>query len=187
MQNYLPRTGNPENRPPVEPARRFRSAAPATPAGSAVPTPAPGRAVPADQRRRGVTLVESAIVLNLFVLLMFGIFEYGRFIMQGQLLINAAREGARYATVNVNTVTTAQVQSYVQSYLVGQVPSNMVINVYAADTVTGANVGAWTNTTVGSSVAVEITGTYQPMLPISSILPGPVPVSAKCITYSEAF
>ena len=40
-------------------------------------------------RRRGVTLVETAVVLNLFLLLMFGIMEYGRFVMQGQLLINA--------------------------------------------------------------------------------------------------
>jgi Flp pilus assembly protein TadG len=141
----------------------------------------------ARDRRRGVTLVESAIVLNLFLLLMFGIFEYGRFITQGQLLINAAREGARYATVNANTATTAQVQSYVQSYLVGQIPSNLVINVYAADPVTGVNTGPWNNTTVGGAIAVEITGRYQPMLPITSILPSPVPVSAKCITYSEAF
>ena len=141
----------------------------------------------ATRHRRGVTLVESAIVLNLFLLLMFGIFEYGRYIMQGQLLINAAREGARYATVNANSVTTAQVQSYVQSYLVGQIPGNLAISVYAADPVSGVNTGAWNNTTVGNAIAVEITGTYQPMLPITSILPGPVPVSAKCITYSEAF
>jgi len=137
-------------------------------------------------RRRGVTLVETAVVLNLFLLLMFGIMEYGRFVMQGQLLINAAREGARYASVNTSTATTAQIQSYVTSYLAGQLPSALVINVYQADPTTGANIGAWTNTSTGNPIAVEITGTYQPMLPIISILPGPVPVSAKCVTFSEA-
>jgi len=136
--------------------------------------------------RSGVTLVETAVVLNLFLLLMFGVMEYGRFVMQGQLLINAAREGARYASVNTSTVTTAQIQSYVTSYLAGQLPSALVINVYQADPTTGANVGAWTNTSTGNPIAVEITGTYQPMLPITSILPGPVPVSAKCVTFSEA-
>jgi Flp pilus assembly protein TadG len=139
-----------------------------------------------DPPRRGVTLVESAFVLNIFLLIMFGIFEYGRYIMQGQLLINAAREGARYATVNANTVSTAQIQAYVNSYLVGQLPSNLVINVYEADPTSGANIGSWNNTRAGNSIAVEITGTYQPMLPITSILPGPVPVSAKCVTFSEA-
>ena len=137
-------------------------------------------------QRRGVTLVETAVVLNIFLLLMFAIMEYGRFVMQGQLLINAAREGCRYATVNTNTVTTSQIQSYVTSYLAGQVPSSLVIQVYAADPNTGANVGTWTNASAGTPIAVEITGTYQPMLPITSILPGPVPVSAKCITFSEA-
>jgi|SRR5579872_4338193 len=140
----------------------------------------------ADDRRRGVTLVESAIVLNLFLLLMFAVMEYGRFVMQGQLLINAAREGARYATVNTSTVTTAQVQSHVTGYLAGQMPSSLVINVYQADPTTGANIGPWTNTSAGNPIAVEITGTYQPMLPIASILPRPVPVSAKCVTFSEA-
>ena len=145
----------------------------------------PGNRRPAHPRR-GVTLVETAFVLNIFLLLMFGLFEYGRYIMQGQLLINAAREGARYATVNANTATTSQIQNYAKSYLVGQVPANLVIQVYEADPTTGANIGSWTDTRAGNSIAVEITGTYQPMLPITSILPGPVPVSAKCVTFSEA-
>jgi len=136
--------------------------------------------------RRGVTLVETGVVLNMFLLMMFGIFEYGRFIMQGQLLINAAREGARYATVNANTATTTQIQNYVKTYLVGQIPTNLVISVYQADPVSGANLGSWKNTSTGNSIAVEITGTYQPMLPIKKILPKPVPISAKCIVYSEA-
>lgn len=124
--------------------------------------------------------------MNLFFLLMFGIMEYGRFVMQGQLLINAAREGARYATVNTNTLSTSDIQNYVTGYLVGQIPSNLVIKVYQADPNTGANVGAWNNASTGNPIAVEITGNYQPMLPIKSILPGPVALSAKCITYSEA-
>jgi Flp pilus assembly protein TadG len=140
----------------------------------------------AGRSRRGVTIVESAVVLNLFLLLMFGIFEYGRYVMQGQLFINAAREGARYATVNANTASTTQVQNYVKNYLVGQFPTDLVIKVYQADPVSGANLGAWNNTSTGNSIAVEITGTYKPMLPIKKIFPKPVPLYAKCITYSEA-
>jgi Flp pilus assembly protein TadG len=58
-------------------------------------------------RRRGVTIVESALVLSVFLLLLFGIFEYCRFLFVLHVTNNAAREGARYASVNA-TASTAQ-------------------------------------------------------------------------------
>ena len=54
------------------------------------------------RRRRGMTIVESALVLSIFLMLLFGIFEYCRFIMVLHVTHNAARDGARYAAVNVN-------------------------------------------------------------------------------------
>lgn len=53
-------------------------------------------------RRRGSTLVESALVIAVFLLVLFGIFEYCRFLMVLHVTNNAARDGARYASVNVN-------------------------------------------------------------------------------------
>ncbi|MFO0796029.1 MAG: TadE family protein [Gemmataceae bacterium] len=53
-------------------------------------------------RRRGSTLVESALVIGVFLLVLFGIFEYCRFLMVLHVTNNAARDGARYAAVNVN-------------------------------------------------------------------------------------
>ena len=53
-------------------------------------------------RRRGVTVVESALVLGVFLLLLFGMFEYCRFLMVLHVTNNAAREGARYAAVNLD-------------------------------------------------------------------------------------
>jgi Flp pilus assembly protein TadG len=53
-------------------------------------------------RRRGVTIVESALVLSVFLLFIFGIFEYCRFLLTLHVVQNAARDGARYASVNVN-------------------------------------------------------------------------------------
>lgn len=65
-------------------------------------------------RRRGMTIVESALVLTVFLMLLFGIFEYCRFIYVLQVTNNAAREGARYASVNVNnsSVTYNSVVAY---------------------------------------------------------------------------
>ena len=52
------------------------------------------------QRRRGTTLVEVAVVLTLFLLFLFGIFEYCRFMLVLQVSTNAARDAARYAVVS---------------------------------------------------------------------------------------
>ncbi len=53
-------------------------------------------------RRRGSTLVETALVIGIFLLFLFGIFEYCRYLMVLHVANNAARDGARYASVNVN-------------------------------------------------------------------------------------
>jgi len=52
--------------------------------------------------RRGMTIVETTLALGLFLLLLFGLFEYCRFLMVLHVTNNAARDAARYATVNVN-------------------------------------------------------------------------------------
>lgn len=60
------------------------------------------RLAPRPTRRRGSTLVESALVIAVFLLVLFGIFEYCRFLMVLHVANNAARDGARFAAVNVN-------------------------------------------------------------------------------------
>jgi Flp pilus assembly protein TadG len=60
--------------------------------------------------RKGATLVEFAIVVPIYLLLVFGIIEYGRMIMVQQVITNAAREGARVGVLDNSTsadVTTA--------------------------------------------------------------------------------
>jgi hypothetical protein len=52
--------------------------------------------------RRGLTIVEAALVLSVFLLLLFGMFEYCRFLLVLHVTNNAAREGARYASVNTD-------------------------------------------------------------------------------------
>jgi len=64
------------------------------------------------RRRRGVTIVESTLVLSVFLLLLFGMFEYCRFLMVLQVANNAARNGARYAVVNLDKPTTFNTTDY---------------------------------------------------------------------------
>jgi Flp pilus assembly protein TadG len=66
------------------------------------------------RKRRGAAVVETAVVLNVLLLMVLGIFEYGRLVMIRQLMLNAAREGARMAVVGTSSnppVTTAQIQA----------------------------------------------------------------------------
>ncbi len=61
-------------------------------------------------RERGAAAVEFALVLPLFILLIFGTMEAGWFFSQQVEIRNAAREGARLAVVDYGTageVTTA--------------------------------------------------------------------------------
>ena len=55
-------------------------------------------------------MVEAAIVMNIFLLFIFGIMEFGHYVFVKQLMDNAARDGARMASTGTLTVTTAQIQ-----------------------------------------------------------------------------
>lgn len=55
-------------------------------------------------RARGQALVEAALVAPLFFLILFGIIDLGRVIWANDVVSNAAREGARFASVNAGTV-----------------------------------------------------------------------------------
>jgi Flp pilus assembly protein TadG len=63
-------------------------------------------------RRRGAVVAESCLVLSVFLLLLFGMFEYCRFIMVLQVANNAARNGARYAVVNLDKPSNFDTTDY---------------------------------------------------------------------------
>ena len=69
----------------------------------------------AKQNRRGAALVEMALVLPIFMAVVLGIIEFGRGMMVGQLVTNAAREGARRAIVD--GTTNAEVTQAVSDFL----------------------------------------------------------------------
>jgi len=67
--------------------------------------------------RCGAAVVEMAIVLPIFMLVVLGIVEFGRAMMVGQLLANGARHGARAAIVEGST--NAQVRTEIEDFLTG--------------------------------------------------------------------
>jgi Flp pilus assembly protein TadG len=150
-----------------------------------------------------MTVVETALVGSVCLLFLFGILEYGRFVMVQQVLQNAAREGARYAVVNTNDATTLDVQNRVDQMLAGQsvqlgsYDKTTNIQVFKCDPVTlspldASNnvVATWqqapfTNAQFGTGIAVRITGTYTPVLPSFIYMGNTISLQATCVMYSE--
>jgi hypothetical protein len=71
---------------------------------------------------RGAAAVEFAVVAPVFVLLIFGMIEYGRMVMVQQMLTNASREGARRAVLEGASET--DVREVVKNYLT---PANIPV------------------------------------------------------------
>ena len=65
--------------------------------------------------RRGVVAIEFALVAPVFFALILGIIEFGRMLMVQEILVNAAREGAR-AAIQPNE-TDAQTAGVVSTYM----------------------------------------------------------------------
>jgi len=106
-------------------------------------------------------LVETSVIIGLVAMIVFGVFEYARLLMDWNLLNNAAREGCRYALAN-NTSTTISttVQSMVTSYMAGETKNfgNFTVSV------TGTHQGVSTavNSLVpGDPITVTVSGTYK--------------------------
>jgi Flp pilus assembly protein TadG len=116
------------------------------------------------RRRRGATLVETAIVLGAFLLFLLGVFEFSRLLLVRHLVDSAAREGARLAVVSTSSFNLAAIENEVRSRLAGQV-SDPIIEVYKVDPTTGANLGNWSSAGYGEYIAVRVTVTYHWMLP----------------------
>ena len=75
------------------------------------------------RKQRGAAAVEFAVVAPIFILLLFGMIEYGRMVMVQQMLTNATREGARRAVLDGTTITG--VKTTVKDYLTS---GNITVN-----------------------------------------------------------
>ncbi len=135
--------------------------------------------------RAGTTVVEFAIIAPLFLLLLFGILEFGRVVMVQQLITNASREGARMAVVTSpdDPAALSVVQSEIASRLAdvaGVQPGDLQVNITRHAPV---------NTTVGGRVEVDVSVPFDkvswlnvPMFPMT-----PQTLTAKSVMRQEGF
>lgn len=109
--------------------------------------------------RQGAALVEAAVVLPIFFLAILGMVEFGRAMMVGQLVTNAAREGARRAILygSEQSEVTTHVEDFLQN-AGGIDPADVTLTMsYAAgpDRIGGPPTSLATTDT-GDRVTVEI-------------------------------
>jgi Flp pilus assembly protein TadG len=105
-------------------------------------------------QRSGAALVEFAIVLPVFFLLILGIIEFGRAFMVGQLVTNAAREGARQAVLDgsTNTAVTSTITSFLQG--AGNIsPTNVTVTITVS---TAAAVNQLANAKSGDLCTIRV-------------------------------
>jgi Flp pilus assembly protein TadG len=133
-------------------------------------------------------MVEFAFIAIVLFMFLFGIVEYGRFIMMLQLVNNAAREGARAAIVNQSTMSDIQLQGVVMNYLAEQDVQlqNLSVKAYQIDPATGNNLGSWSSAGFGQALAVQVQGNYKPLLPSFLFMKSGVSVQGTAVMYSEA-
>jgi Flp pilus assembly protein TadG len=115
------------------------------------------------RRERGSTVVESALAMTVFFMLVLGIMDMSCMVMAHNTLAYAAREGIRWASVrgaaSGSPADAAMVSAYVKSRMISLNPAA------AAVTTT------WTpNNNAGSTINITVTYAYTPVAPF---LPSP--------------
>jgi Flp pilus assembly protein TadG len=102
-----------------------------------------------------------AIVLPIFVLLIMGIMDFGFLFQRYEVVVNAAREGARLAVIG--THSNASVQTRVQNYLTssGLTGSATAQVGNTSMTVNGANVNTKTVTVIYPSSFLFLPGSVN--------------------------
>ncbi|WP_436521360.1 TadE/TadG family type IV pilus assembly protein [Actinoplanes sp. HUAS TT8] len=115
------------------------------------------RRVPRDNRDRGAAALETAIVMPVVLLILFGIIDMGRLLQQYIQLTEAAREGARLGALNG---TVALVQAKV----------NGIVGTTAAPSVTQTITICAANSQAGTDAKVVLTRPYTPITPMVALV-----------------
>ena len=133
---------------------------------------------------RGQSLVEFALVLPIFLLLIFGVVDAGRLVYTYNTISNAARDGARVAIVNQSTTGTATCDTtQPTAWPTGcAVASGIGLNLADADVVVSyrdaADAAACATPIIGCIAVVTVTGRFTPLTPGINTLIGSVTLTA---------
>jgi Flp pilus assembly protein TadG len=135
-------------------------------------------------RRGGATTVEMAAVLSVLVLFLFSVFEYGRYVMIENVLINAAREGCRYALVNCQSATVvSDTQAVVIQKMAGLDSQLTGFTVQAFPTNNPSSSLSTTNP--DDPITVSATGTLRALFPALPFIPSSFSMTTATVMVCE--
>jgi Flp pilus assembly protein TadG len=126
--------------------------------------------------RRGQTLVEFALILPVFLLLLMGIFDFGRAVYAYNTVANAARQAVRLAIVDQEPAKIQDLAAK-QAASLGIDPSAVTIRFVNPDLSTGQPCNQ-TPVLNGCLVEVTVPYTYTAATPIIGNIVGPISISA---------
>ena len=155
-------------------------------------------------RPRGQTLVEFALVLPVFLLLLFAVIDGGRYVFLSSAMSNAAREGARLGSVEASwrgstdpscgaiggpvcPANDTQLRNHITAAANRQMaPFGSVSDLYLSCTAPSGALptGAWTTTTctnpeAGGRLSVRVTYTWRAITPLISNIMGTITTSGS--------
>jgi len=135
-------------------------------------------------RSRAQGLVEFALVLPVFLLILFGIFDAGRLIVTYNGIANSARSGARVAIVNQSTAgtTTCDTTSATAWSTGCAIASGAGANVEEADVIVTyrdpTDSAACPTLKIGCLAVVEVSGQFDALTPIIGQIIGPIELTS---------
>jgi Flp pilus assembly protein TadG len=133
------------------------------------------------RRDRGQTLVEFAVVLPLFILILVGIFDFGRAIYAYHTLLNASREAARQAVVD-QTLTHIEERAVDHAVALGLAAGDVNVDYRRVSTPNAAgscNANVGSPQVVGCIAVVRLEYTYDAAVPLISALVGQITLSGE--------
>lgn len=131
----------------------------------------------------GQALVEFALVLPILLVLLLGVFDFGRLIFMHTSLTNGAREGARLAAVNQDT---SRIETRVEDQIAMVVPT-ISLNFYVPpdDPDDPPTEACDAVPAVGCLIVVEVEAEFTAITPIIGSIIGPLQVSATTTSTVE--
>lgn len=125
------------------------------------------------KNRRGQSMVEMAIILPVLLLVLMGIFEFGRIFNSYLILTNVSREAARSAALGSSDIEITQTINGSIFYLD---TSNLTISISPSE----GSRGSGTNVTINLKYEIDI---VTPI--IDSIIPDPLIIESQTVMRTE--
>jgi len=140
----------------------------------------------AGRSRRGQSLVEFALIIPIFILVVMGIFDLGRGVYAFNTANNAAREAARLAIVD-QTLTHIQTAGVDHAPALGLTANDVTVDFRSQSTPSTPN--SCTTLSIGCLATVRVNYSFQAATPILGSILGTIaiagesqfPVEAVCV------